>query len=69
MGTVVAFGAAGITADKIAEVRDISVGRGAAAVIMVSGALLAVIAISILKFRSVRELERGTVNVETSDNQ
>ena len=69
IGYVVAFGAAGITADKIAEVRDISVGRGAAAVIIVSGALLAVIAISILKFRSVRELERGTVNVETSDNQ
>ena len=69
IGYVVAFGAAGITADKIAEVRDISVGRGAAAVIMVSGALLAVIAISILKFRSVRELERGTVYVEASDNQ
>lgn len=69
IGYVVAYGAAGVTADKIAEVRDISVGRGAAAVIMVSGALLAVMAMSILKFRSVRELERGTVNVETSDDQ
>ena len=69
IGYVVAYGGAGVIADKIAEVRNIGVGRGAAAVIMVSGLMLAVMAISILKFRSVRELERGTVNVEASDNK
>ena len=69
IGYVVAYGAAGLIADKIAEVRNIGVGRGAAIVIMVSGVLLSVMAISILQFRSVRELERGTVNDTTTDNK
>ena len=69
IGYVVAYGAAGLIADKIAEVRNIGVGRGAAIVIMVSGVLLSVMAISILKYRSVRELERGTVNDTTADNK
>lgn len=69
IGYVVAYGAAGVIADKIAEERNIGVGRGAAIVIMVSGLLLAVMAISILKIRSVRELERGTVNDTTTDNK
>lgn len=67
IGYVVAYGGAGVMADKIAEVRNIGVGRGAAIVIVVSGLLLAVMAISILKFRSVRELEKGTANVKTDD--
>ncbi len=67
IGYVVAYGVAGVMADKIAEVRNIGVGRGAAIVIMVSGLLLAVMSISILKFRSVRELEKGTANVKTDD--
>ena len=56
-------------ADKIAEVRHIGVGRGAACVIMISGLLLAVMAVSIPFFRSVKELERGTVNDKTTDNK
>ncbi len=69
IGYVVAYGGAGVMADKIAEVRNVGVGRGAAMVIMISGLLLAVMAISILWFRSVRELERGTVNDKTADNK
>ncbi len=69
MGYVVAYGGAGVLADKIADARNIGVGRGAAAVIMVSGVLLSVIALSILRFRSIRELERGTVNVKAIDNK
>ena len=69
MGYVVAYGGAGVLADKIADARNIGVGRGAAAVIMVSGVLLSVIALLILRFRSIRELERGTVNVKAIDNK
>lgn len=69
MGYIVAYGGAGVLADKIADARNIGVGRGAAAVIMVSGVLLSVIALSILRFRSIRELERGTVNVKAIDNK
>lgn len=69
MGYVVAYGGAGVLADKIADARNIGVGRGAAMVIMVSGVLLSVIALSILRFRSIRELERGTVNVKAIDNK
>lgn len=69
IGYVVAYGGAGILADKIAEVRSIGVGRGAAIVIIVSGVLLSVMALSILKFRSVRELERGIANDKAADNQ
>lgn len=59
IGYVFAYGGAGVLADKIAEARGIGVGRGAAMVIMVSGLLLSVMAISILYFKSIRELERG----------
>ena len=69
MGYIVAYGGAGVLADKIADARNIGVGRGAAAVIMVSGVLLSVIALLILRFRSIRELERGTVNVKAIDNK
>lgn len=69
MGYIVAYGGAGVLADKIADARNIGVGRGAAMVIMVSGVLLSVIALSILRFRSIRELERGTVNVKAIDNK
>ena len=69
IGYVVAYGGAGFLADKIAEVRNIGVGRGAAAVIIVSGISLSIIAVSILGFRSIRELERGIINVKTADNK
>lgn len=62
IGYIVAYGGAGLLADKIASVRNIGVGRGAAIVIMGSGILLTIISLSILKFRSVRELEQGAAS-------
>lgn len=58
IGYIFAYGGAGILADRIAEVRHIGVGRGAAMVIMVSGLLLSIMALSILRFKSIRVLER-----------
>jgi len=57
IGYVAAYGIAGILADRIAEIRHISVGRGAAQVIMVSGILLMACAAALGNFRSVKELE------------
>lgn len=57
IGYVVAYGIVGMLADKIAEVRHITVGRGAAQVIMVSGVLLMISAAALYTFRSVRSME------------
>ena len=59
LGYVVAYGGAGLLADKIAEVRQTGVGRGAAVVIVVSGVMLAILAILLSRFQSVRQLESG----------
>ncbi len=57
IGYVAAYGGAGFLADKIAEVRKLSVGRGAAGVIMVSGLLLCLTAVILYQFKEVKELE------------
>ena len=62
IGYVFAYGGAGVLADKIAELRHTGVGRGAAIVIMISGAMLAILSILLYRFRSVRELESGGLN-------
>ncbi len=62
LGYVVAYGLAGVSADKIGEFMHIGVGRGAAVVIMVSGVMLAVIALLISRFKSIRALESGSSN-------
>ena len=64
IGYVVAYGTAGMLADRIAAVRNISVGRGAAQVIMISGVLLIVTAAALYYFKSVRNLEdhAGTID-------
>ena len=59
LGYVVAYAAAGALADRLAALRGISVGRGAALVIMLSGALLIVTAGSLSFSRSVRRLEES----------
>ena len=59
IGYVVAYGAAGAMADGIAARFQISVGRGAAWVIMVAGVLLGLTALLLYSFRSVRALEGG----------
>ena len=58
IGYVFAYGVAGTLADSLAERQQISVGRGAARVIMVSGALLIAAAVSLGFIRSVRSLEK-----------
>ena len=63
-----AYGLAGVSADKIAETMQIGVGRGAAIVIMVSGVMLAVMAILLLGFRSVRALENSPITESGSEN-
>lgn len=60
IGYVVAYGAAGVLADGIASAMHSGVGRGAAAVIVLAGALLAISAIALYRIRSVRELEAQT---------
>ena len=64
IGYVVAYGAAGVLADGIASAMHSGVGRGAAAVIVLAGALLAISAIALCRIRAVRELEiTGTEQV------
>ena len=57
-GYVVAYGLAGILADGIGVRLGTGVGRGAAMVIMVSGAVLAVIAVCLYPIKAVRKLEK-----------
>ena len=57
MGYVVAYGLAGLCADAIGARSGLGVGRGAAIVIQISGLFLAVVALCIIKIRSIRNLE------------
>ena len=57
IGYVVAYGTAGLLADGIAKGMKIGVGRGAAAVIILSGILLGLAAAVLYRIRSVKELE------------
>ena len=57
IGYVVAYSLSGLLADGMGDRLQIGVGRGAAAGIMVSGALLGVMALAIYPIKAVRELE------------
>lgn len=57
IGYVVAYGTAGLLADGIAKGMKLGVGRGAAAVIILSGVLLGLSAMVLYRIRSVKELE------------
>lgn len=57
IGYVVAYAASGAAADGLAAQLEISVGRGAAAVVVLSGVLLAVTALCLYRVKSVRALE------------
>lgn len=57
IGYVVAYAASGAAADGLAARLEISVGRGAAAVVVLSGVLLAVTALCLYHAKSVRALE------------
>ena len=58
LGYVVAYGLSGILADCISENQNVSVGIGAAYIVMISGGLLLVTSIILSLMSSVRELER-----------
>ena len=58
LGYVVAYGLSGLLADGISQIRDISVGRGSAWVVIVSGGLLCLTSLLLPMLRSVKELER-----------
>ena len=57
MGYVVAYGLFGYAADGIAGAMGVGVGRGAAAVIVISGFLLAAVAFATYRIKCVRGLE------------
>ena len=61
IGYVVAYSFSGLLADEIGKQLEIGVGRGAAAVIMVSGALLVILALAVYPIKSVRSLEHGSL--------
>ena len=65
IGYVAAYGTAGLLADQIAKNLKIGVGRGAAAVIIISGILLGVTAAVLYRIQSVKELEHD--EKETDD--
>lgn len=60
IGYVVAYAGAGAAADGIAAGLQISVGRGAADVIIIAGVLLAIAALTLYPMKSVRALEETT---------
>lgn len=57
IGYVAAYGSAGFLADKLAALRQIGVGRGAAEMIAISGLLLASLALVLYRLKDVRDLE------------
>ena len=59
LGYVVAYSVSGVAADTIGKVMNISVGRGAAIAVMVSGVILVLVALPILKNRKIKALEEA----------
>ena len=57
IGYVIAYACCGVIADAVAKSRNISVGRGAAFVIVVSGVLLVITAVVMYLLKEVRNLE------------
>ena len=59
MGYIPAFALAGVLADRAAGAMQVSVGRGAALVIGISGILLIAVSVLLLFSRRIRNLEGG----------
>ena len=57
IGYVIAYAVSGIAADALGTWTGLGVGRGAAIVVQAAGGLMAVIAVSMVLIRSIRELE------------
>lgn len=67
IGYVVAYAVVGVAADAIGKGMKIGVGRGAAAVIIISGLLLAATALVIYPLRDVRKLEQKFDEGQTTE--
>ena len=59
LGYVAAYAVSGVVADGLGKAFDISVGRGAAIAVMVSGVILILVALPIMKNRKIKALEEG----------
>ena len=66
IGYVVAYGGAGFLADKLAAFRGTGVGRGAAGVVVISGVMLAAIAIGLSRVEEIKELEGGVPDAQAT---
>lgn len=58
IGYVIAYGCSGVLADRIAAVRNTTVGEGAGIVISIAGAILIVLSVSVVFFKDIRILEK-----------
>lgn len=58
IGYVIAYGCSGILADKLGQIGNIGVGRGAGNVMAISGIALVLVSISVLSIREIRLLEK-----------
>ena len=60
MGYVFAYAVSGLAADGLGSLSGMGVGRGAAMMIGISGVFLSLVAVTFLRFPSIRELEKRT---------
>ena len=58
MGYVLAYAVSGLAADGLGSLSGMGVGRGAAMMIGISGVFLSLVAVTFLRFPSIRELEK-----------
>ena len=60
IGYVIAYAVSGLAADGIGRLSGMGVGRGAAFMIGISGVFLSLVAVTLLRFPAIKELERKT---------
>ena len=60
LGYVIAYAVSGLAADGLGSLSGMGVGRGAAMMIGISGVFLSLVAVTLLRFPSIRELEKRT---------
>jgi len=60
MGYVLAYAVSGLAADGLGSLSGMGVGRGAAMMIGISGVFLSLVAVTLLRFPAIKELEKRT---------
>ena len=58
LGYVVAYTVSGVAADGLGALTGTGVGRGAAIMILISGILLAITSVTLLRFSEIKKLEK-----------